>query len=1684
MKCKLVILLLFFSFVAAAQYVQPMGYKDYSFYGQGNIGKQGAAATHPSAYLELGNRTGSNKGFLPPGMTTAQRNAISNPGVGLLIFNDDTKKYNYYNGNAWTEMGAAGALDFSNYYTTSQINAFFSGSTPILGYNKASWDSSFVHALFDPLTRKLTFSLSGGGTLDVTIPADSAAISGVLSFNERTGAVQPSDSDYTWSQIAQKPASKAAALGLYDVMTYEDTLSLSNRINQRVKYSDTAYMLKNYMRKSDTLSINSRINKLISDSLVFKNGLKRNGNEVDALYFTPMWNADRIQSFWVHPRQPLDSQVLMFKADLGYAEWSYGSGTGGGSGVSDGNNYTTGVTFSNGVLQTQRYALGNINTDLNNYWLKLSDTSSMLLNYQHWNAGYLKSYTETDPIALAKTVTATQGYGIVIGGSGSQALINNPTHTFRVDTLSIATKDWTKKALDSTKATFVDTDDQTLSISGRVVSISAGNSITLPSDVDTDAQTLSISGSTLSISGGNSVTLPAAPAEVDPFRVTTATVTGGETKTLTLTRADGSTVTTSFTDLSGTGGGGITEEVDPTVGSHIKAITTTNISNWNTAYNKRVTGLAFSGTSTKTGTITFADGTTVSGTFSDLDTDTDTDAQTLILSGQTLSISGGNSVTLPPDTDTDNQALSISGNTLSLQRGGSVTLPTYPTYTAGTGINISVGNVISSTVTDTDDQTLSITGQTLTISEGNSITLPSAPAEVDPLRITTAAFTGTTTKTLTLTRADATTVTASFADLNTDAQTLSISGQTLTISGGNSITLPGAPAEVDPFRTTTLAVSGTATKTITLTRADGSTVSGTFSDIDTDTNTDAQTLSITGSTLSISGGNSVSIPVGPTYSAGTGISINGSNVISSTVVDTDTDDQTLSITGSTLSIDGGNSVTLPTGTTYTAGTGININGSNVISSTIVDTDAQTLSITGSTVSIVRGNSITLPAEVDPLRSTALAVSGTGTKTITITRADATTFSGTFTDIDTDTDDQTLSITGQTLTISEGNSVTLPTLTETDPLRIITLAFSGTTTKTLTLTGANGRTVTGNFTDLDTDTDDQTLSLTGSTLAIEGGNSVTLPSYTDTDDQTLSISGNTLTISEGNSVVIPSATNIYNSNGTLTGNRTVTLGDYDLTFTGTPSLGGGGTMQMILNDEGITWERTNSAGANSNLYITAEEAQMTSSAGVNNSQIIATPTAITLEANELYFPGTTSTTTANVLYYNTTNGRVTYGAAPTGGGSTNEVTALSISGTTTKTLTLNQTNGNTRTVSWTDETGGGGGGGSYTFSSGLTESPAGSVKLGGALTQNTAITTGSYTWSIGGNHGYFNANATNTIFGRTTGNVAANDFSEFQIYNNLTALYASKEVSGDIIFTEWSFVPADKYSRWFVKSDNIGTEMGIKLEAGTSKFKLQGIPSAIRTNVLYFNTADSSISYGAAPTGGGGTYSIINLGAGAGIYASATAGGGNTQFELKSLLAGTNIAITNTQNDITIGLGTGIDATKISTGTVSNTEFNYLDGVTSSIQTQLNNAAQVTFTLVGATNQSSAAITPADATTYYFGVINPTAVPTTTAATRTGTFPTNCTLIGYAITTNTSAAASQEAGTLSIRINNTTDYLISNAVVFGSAANQQRHTQGFALNHTFNATDSWELKFVSPTWATNPQQAQISVHLIFRQNSGL
>jgi hypothetical protein len=168
----------------------------------------------------------------------------------------------------------------------------------------------------------------------------------------------------------------------------------------------------------------------------------------------------------------------------------------------------------------------------------------------------------------------------------------------------------------------------------------------------------------------------------------------------------------------------LTTESDPTVPSHVKSITTTNISNWNAAYNDKVNSASFN-TADGILTLTQQDGGTVTVDLDGRYLTSETDSQTLSwdLPSQTLSISNGNSVDLR-----------------DLATQDFVTSQGYLT------------------------------------------------AETDPYRITNATVTGTATKTLTITRADSTTVTATWTDYDTDTNTYVTSATFNTSTGVLTLT--------------------------------------------------------------------------------------------------------------------------------------------------------------------------------------------------------------------------------------------------------------------------------------------------------------------------------------------------------------------------------------------------------------------------------------------------------------------------------------------------------------------------------------------------------------------------------------------------------------------------------------------------------------------------------------------------------------------------------------------------------------------------------------------------------------------------------------------------------------------------------------------------------------------------------
>ncbi len=239
---------------------------------------------------------------------------------------------------------------------------------------------------------------------------------------------------------------------------------------------------------------------------------------------------------------------------------------------------------------------------------------------------------------------------------------------------------------------------------------------------------------------------------------------------------------------------------------------------------------------------------------------TNTDSQTLSLSGTTLSISGGNSVTLASGTDT--QTLSVMAGTtsqsiLSLTNGGQAI------FEAGSNIVLTedpLTNTIfisatGSLTAGTDNQNLTVgagtastsliqidAGSGIALEAGNNITLSEPNASTIKIEATEQ-------QTLTLTGTDLfisgtnSVSLAAFDNSGTDSQTLSLIGDTLSISETNSVSLDVFSQDItgsgfDPATSSlTIAISDGASQTFSLAALNNS-------------GTDSQTISFGATTAS------------------------------------------------------------------------------------------------------------------------------------------------------------------------------------------------------------------------------------------------------------------------------------------------------------------------------------------------------------------------------------------------------------------------------------------------------------------------------------------------------------------------------------------------------------------------------------------------------------------------------------------------------------------------------------------------------------------------------------------------------------------------------------------------------------------------------------------------------------------
>lgn len=500
--------------------------------------------------------------------------------------------------------------------------------------------------------------------------------------------------------------------------------------------------------------------------------------------------------------------------------------------------------------------------------------------------------------------------------------------------------------------------------------------------------------------------------------------------------------------------------------------------------------------------------------------------------------------------------------------------------------------------------------------------------------------------------------------------------------------------------------SGTDTKTMTLIRSNGlGDITATFTDLvddaDADPTNELQSLSISGNDLTISDGNIVTIPSN-NYTAGAGINIDGSNQISNTAPD-----QSVTLTGS--------------GATMVSGTYPNF----VVSSTdnVNDADAnptneiQTLTMNGNDLTISLGNTVTIPQNIYTAGSGILMTANTISnsapdQTITIDNGTGINVTGSYPDftINNTSPDQTVTITGNGAT----------NVTGTYPNFIITSTDNNTTYSAGTGIGFTGTTINNTA-------PDQTVLLTGGGATNVSG---TYPNYTvtSTDNNTTYNAGTGLTLT-GTSFSANNTTAMWNAN-LLQGMEVSALAP----------IGG-----QILKYDGTNWVPATDANT---TYTAGTGLTLTGTSFSHNAHSgdVTGTTALTVTGIQGHQVTSSTPGDNQILKWSTSNNRWELGEDQLGAAGTNDgvVTSVNVTGTTTKTITLTRSQSlSDLTATFTDE------GSVYTAGSGINIT---GNTVTNTLPDQTVTLSGSGATSISGTYPNFTVSSTdnNTTYNAGTG----------------------------------------------------------------------------------------------------------------------------------------------------------------------------------------------------------------------------------------------------------------------------------------------------------------------------------------------
>ncbi len=717
---------------------------------------------HNSAALEIKSTT---KGLLIPRLSKEQREAISNPAQGLIVYQTEgITGFYYFDGDSWYNLN-----DSKNDLDTDPSNEL---QTIQLSGNELTLSDGGSVILSGVSAENQTLALKGDTLL---ISNGNYVLLEVIKDN--LGNHQAEENIQTLGHfISADGDNEGVFIHPKGDVTFSNDIAIAGSVSTTNLNASGAVNLTNNAIQTAEIENNAVTTAKIGNSQITGEKIHPMGASTDqylrfdgkkwgpadmpgGLNYLGTWNAYDNIPLLANPlgtnsdyyvvsvagKQNLGSGIISFNI----GDWIIYNGDAWEK-ISNSNDVNS-VFGRTGTIVAQYgdYTWANIDKTLSD----ISDISN--INASTATAGQLLMYNGTQwinnsvsgDISLNSSGNAQINPGAILYND-----LSEPTHGAN----SIIVWDgssWADETFQSLESDGSATNEiQDLSLSGNILTLSQD-----PSGVDltpfldnTDAQSLSFTSPNLSISGGNSVDLSAlAGTGTDDQNLTLQTnilsIEDGNSVSLAayLDNTDAQSLSFTSPNLSISGGNSVDLSALAGTGTDDQELTLL------------------------TNTLSIEDGNSVSlASFMD-----NTDNQDLTLTANTLSLTNdATTVDLAPYLDnTDNQRLSIASNNLSIEDGNSVSLAPYLDNTdaqslsfTSPNLSISGGNSVdlSALATGADDQVLSLESNKLSIEDGNSVNL------------------------------------APFLD-NTDEQLLTFNNPNLSISGGNTVNLSALASASD-----------------------------------------------------------------------------------------------------------------------------------------------------------------------------------------------------------------------------------------------------------------------------------------------------------------------------------------------------------------------------------------------------------------------------------------------------------------------------------------------------------------------------------------------------------------------------------------------------------------------------------------------------------------------------------------------------------------------------------------------------------------------------------------------------------------------------------------------------------------------------------------------------------------------